>query len=145
MRVAVANLLGGQQQPAALQVVDDLGIRVEHQDAVQPVLPDAIGEEPPVVAHRVEDLEVVLPADVVVLRAVARCGVHAAGAGVERDVIAQDQHAGTRGRARGGEIGALDGGVGADPCLVAAHELGTGEARDLGRFRPPQRLAHRGP
>ena len=87
VRVAVAQRLVVQQPPVALQGLDDdrvgfLDLEARNQRRT--------GQEAPIVADRVAHRQPVALADREVFLTVAGGGVHRAGAGLERDVLAQD-------------------------------------------------------
>ena len=89
VRVAVLQLRGriGEQVSRGVEVLHDL--RVRREDLLARVLP-RLGGEAPGAVHRVQDLEPVAQADLVVLLAVPGGGVDEAGAGLERHVLAED-------------------------------------------------------
>ena len=87
MRVAVVIRLEMHQPPALAQRLDDLRVRIEHRESLEE---RRARDEAAVVADRVVDRQAVVLADLEVVRAVAGRGVHGAGAGFERHVIAED-------------------------------------------------------
>ena len=94
--VLVGDGLAGQQRAAVQQIGEDLLVGVIGGEALV-----GAGElvHAAAVVHRHHDADVrfaggvVFTAYLIVLLAVARRGVHAAGAGVQRDMVAQDDHA----------------------------------------------------
>ena len=80
--VGVVERTLGDQRADAPEVLDDPGIRLPHREPGEVL---HLGEEAPVVVHRVVDRETEGPAELVVLLAVARRDVDEARAGVHRD------------------------------------------------------------
>ena len=95
--VLVEDLLGAQQGAAGLQVLEDDLVGLVRGETL--VFARQLVHPSPVV-HRHQDADlgfpggVVLPADLIVVLAVARRGMDAAGAGVQGHVVAAEQHAG---------------------------------------------------
>ena len=113
VRVGVRNLFRGHEVAELGQLLDDLGVGFPD---VQPGEELDLGQELAPVVHGRVDLQAVLEAGLEVLAAVTRGGVHAAGAGVEGDVVGQD-HLGdaVKDRVLGLEpfqLGAAEGGQG---------------------------------
>ncbi len=79
--------LFGQQGAVFLEFGADVGVGIEDELAVEEL--DLVGETA-LVVHRGIDIQAVVQADLVVLAAVAGRGVNAAGAGVQGDVVAED-------------------------------------------------------
>ncbi len=87
MRVAVTDRFVMQQRTALCEHLDDVLVRLENLLAGE----DRCGwQETPVAADRVVDREAVPLADDEVFLAVARRGVHGAGAAFERHVLTED-------------------------------------------------------
>ena len=86
MRVAVLQRRLVQQRAALLQHRDHVLVRFEHVLAFEQ---RRAGDEAAVAADRIVDRQLVLQADFVVLVAVPGRGVHEAGAGIERHVVAE--------------------------------------------------------
>ncbi len=93
VRVLVRERLAVPQPPARLQRLDDVRVRVE--DALAAKQLDVVEEMPRRPDRRV-DLQAVFHAGLEVVGAVARRGVHGAGAGVERHVAAEHAERGPR-------------------------------------------------
>ncbi len=88
MRVRVRERLGREQAPGGTQVLDDTRIGIEDAHAAE--LCDLGKEAARVVDGRV-DVEVIAASDVVILLAMTGRGVHQAGAGLERHVLAENE------------------------------------------------------
>ena len=133
VRVAVRDLLFRHQRALLAQPVDDERVGLV---GVQACEPSRLVGEAPVVVHRHEQRDVELEPHQIVVLAVPGSGVHAAGARVQRDVVAVDERAlqvladGTRVR-EPRELAALE----RDGLAVgAAHEAVVLPARDLGHL-----------
>ena len=87
MRVAVREALLAHQRLVRLQRLDHLLIGIE--DVLAGEQRRAV-QKAPVAADRIIDLQVVAAADDVVLQAMAGSGMHRAGPGLERDMLAKD-------------------------------------------------------
>ncbi len=90
MRIAVLVLLVMHEPAVRLHLFEDERARFVQLHAADE---RRIRQEAPVVPDRIRDRQVVELADREVLETVARRGVHGAGAGFERDVLAEnDRH-----------------------------------------------------
>jgi hypothetical protein len=98
-----------QQQAARLEIRDDQRVRLENVNALQPLRSDLRGNVGAVVGDGVERGQSVDLPHPEIVGAVAGRGMHASGAGVERDVRAEHEHA------RLVRVGPRDGSLGAQP------------------------------